>query len=173
MESPLRIAIARDADVPALRWLINESYRELADMGLNFTGATQDEEKTRERLSVGRAFVLWEASEPLGTIHVRPERDESGVEIAYFGQIAIANARKRGGLGSLLLDFAERYSVSEGWSRARLDTAKPAAHLVRWYESRGYRIAGETRFEGKTYESWIFEKTLAPNASRAATLSRP
>lgn len=31
-------------------------------------------------------------------------------------------------------------------------------NLVDWYLRRGYEIVGEMRWEGKTYDSWIFEK---------------
>jgi hypothetical protein len=49
---------AQDSDVAKLRTLVNASYKELSDMGLNYTATYQDEQVTRERICKGKAFVL-------------------------------------------------------------------------------------------------------------------
>lgn len=162
----LRIRLARDEDVPAVRLLVNAAYRELAEMGLNYTATYQDEEITRSRMLKGRTFLLCRDTAIIGTIHLREEPAESGRRAAYIGQFGILPEHKRAGLGTLLMDHVEKVAAQEGFDCLRLDTAKPALHLVRFYEKRGYRIVDETRFEGKTYESWIFEKPLASGAVR-------
>lgn len=58
------------------------------------------------------------------------------------------------------MNFCEDLAKSEGLDAVQLDTAKPALHLVTWYQKQGYKIVGETKWEGKTYESWIFEKEM-------------
>ena len=59
-----------------------------------------------------------------------------------------------------MMDLCEDIARKENFEAIQLDTAKPAAHLVAWYLRRGYEIVGETKWEGKTYESWVFEKKL-------------
>lgn len=163
---------ASDSDVPALRILLNQSYRELADMGLNYTATYQDEKITRERISRGQAFALTLGESLVGTVLLtieaeRPVLSEDAKEveraltrIAYISQLAIRPDLKRHGLGSMLMDHCEQLARTSGCNRIRLDTAKPAEHLVRWYRQRGYEIVAEARWEDKTYESWIFEKRL-------------
>ncbi|MBK9322912.1 MAG: hypothetical protein IPM97_08215 [Bdellovibrionaceae bacterium] len=41
-----------------IRQLVNSAYKELADVGLNYTATYQDEIVTRERISKGKALLL-------------------------------------------------------------------------------------------------------------------
>lgn len=158
---PYEIREATDADIPAIRLLVNAAYRELADMGLNYTATYQDEAVTRERISKGRAFILVVKNEIVGTVLFTSQNYFTNRKSGYVSQLAVQPNLKRLGLGSILMDLCERAARSEGYDSVQLDTAKPALHLVNWYTSRGYKIVGETRWEGKTYESWIFEKDIA------------
>jgi ribosomal protein S18 acetylase RimI-like enzyme len=151
---------ARESDVPNIRLLVNSSYKELADMGLNYTATYQDEQITLERISKGRAFLLEKEGTLLGTVLLKRENWFTGKNSAYVSQLAVAPTMKRQRLGSLLMDLCEDLAIKEGFESIQLDTAKPAQHLVSWYKKRGYKIVGETHWEGKTYESWIFEKSL-------------
>ncbi|MGZ3791074.1 MAG: GNAT family N-acetyltransferase [Bdellovibrio sp.] len=147
-----------EADIPALRKLINASYKELSDNGWNYTATYQDEETTRQRISKGRAFVLENDGKIFGTILFSTENHFTGKNTAYLGQFAVDPEHKKNGLGSILMDYCESLAVSEQFDGIQLDTAKPATHLVNWYLKRGYKIVGETHWEGKTYDSFIFEK---------------
>lgn len=154
------IKLATDADAPVVRTLVNSAYKELADMGLNYTATYQDEETTRERMAKGRTYLLCDGEKVIGTIHLREVQTASQEKCAYIGQFGILPAYKRNKLGSLMMDFVEEIAQSEGYRQVQLDTAKPAQHLVELYLKRGYHIIGDTHYEGKTYESWIFEKNL-------------
>lgn len=154
-----------DADVPAVRILCNEAYRELAEMGLNYTATYQDEAVTRDRMQKGTTFVLVdEDGSLLATVNVRAEDWKNGPRrTAYVGQFAVTPRLKRQGWGRRIMDFVEDWAREQGFDQVQLDTAQPALHLVDWYRRLGYRIIDETRFEGKTYASWIFEKDLHPD----------
>lgn len=151
---------ANDADVPRLRALINSAYRELWDLGMNYTGTYQDEEITRERLGKGRGFVLESDGELLATVLLSRKNEITGRDSAYISQLAVAPNLKKKGLGSLLMDHCEDLARNERIPCVQLDTAQPASHLVSWYLSRGYRIVGRKQWDGKTYASWIFERDL-------------
>lgn len=156
----LELRQSQDSDVPSIRILVNQAYRELSEMGLNYTAAYQDEQITRERIAKGRAFVLLLNSEIVGTVLFSSKNYFTNRKTGYVSQLAISPRLKRSGLGSLLMDCCEHLATIESFEGIQLDTAKPAQHLVDWYLQRGYVIVGETRWEGKTYESWIFEKLL-------------
>ncbi len=129
-------------------------------MGLNYTATYQDEIVTLERISKGKAFLLEKEGQLLGTVLLKKENWFTGKNSAYVSQLAVTPTLKKNGLGTLLMDLCEDLAKKEGLEAIQLDTAKPAGHLVAWYKKRGYKVVGETRWEGKTYESWIFEKTL-------------
>ncbi len=151
---------ARESDVSVIRRIVNQAYKELADMGLNYTATFQDEDETRTRMAKGRTLVIEEGDVVVGTILMFEENKISARRSAYLGQFGILPSHKKLGLGSRVMDFMEDLARSEGYECIQLDTAKPAEHLVQLYLKRGYKIVSDTRFEGKTYESWIFEKDL-------------
>ena len=151
---------ATNADVAQVRTLVNEAYKELADMGLNYTATYQDDTETSERMAQGRTFVLVSGKDIVGTIIYYQKNYFTEKRSAYLGQFAITPDLKRQGLGSIIMDFCEQLANDEKYEAIQLDTAKPAAHLVEWYKRRGYKIVGEKHWEGKTYDSYIFEKTL-------------
>lgn len=159
--SHFNIRFVKDEDIPQIRALVNHAYKELADMGLNYTATYQNEEITRDRISKGRAYVLEKDGRLLGTILLTVENYFTGRKSAYISQFAVHPKYKKQGLGSILMDHCEDLARQEKFEAIQLDTAKPAEHLVRWYQKRGYKIVGEDHYEGKTYESWIFEKDLS------------
>ncbi len=149
-----------DTDIPALRLLVNSAYKELADMGLNYTATYQDEETTRQRIAKGKAFVLELNGKIVATILYSKENHFTEKNTAYVGQFAVLPELKKSGFGSLLMDYCENLAYAEGFDGIQLDTAQPAKHLVDWYLKRGYKIVGENHWDGKTYRSYIFEKTF-------------
>ncbi len=158
----LFLRTSTEADIPVLRVLVNSAYKELADMGLNYTATYQDEETTRQRIAQGRAFVLELNNKIVATILFSQENHFTNKKTAYVGQFAVLPELKKHGFGSILMDYCENFAFAEGYEGIQLDTAQPAEHLVNWYLKRGYKVVGETHWEGKTYRSYIFEKAFSP-----------
>jgi len=151
---------ATDDDVPALTRLINAAYRDLGEMGLNFTGVSQDEATTRTRMNGCEVFVIERQERLVGTVKIRI-RDADGIRYAELTQLAVDPAQQHGGLGTRLVGHVEQRAIELGVERVRLDTAIPARDLVRWYERRGYAAIGEIQRQGKNYRSVILEKVLS------------
>jgi GNAT superfamily N-acetyltransferase len=161
-----QIRLATEDDVPKLRALVNAAYSELNDLGLNFTGTYQDEAMTRERMHGCEVYLVYEQGHLSATISLRTEtiftpESTTFERCLYVNQLAVHPDRKRRGLGTWLLDFAETRARQLNLQLLRLDTAKPAHHLVQLYQQRGYSIVDEVQWEGKTYRSYIMEKVLA------------
>lgn len=159
-DSDYILRTANLSDISELRLLVNAAYKELADMGLNYTAVDQDESKTIERINKGTAYVLEKDSKIIATILLAPENHFTQKNTAYISQFAVAPSLKKTGLGSFLMGYCEQKALLDGYEGVQLDTAIPAKHLVNWYVKLGYRIVGETHWEGKTYRSYIFEKTF-------------
>jgi ribosomal protein S18 acetylase RimI-like enzyme len=149
---------AVNEDIPSLRLLLNASYKELSDQGLNYTATYQDEAKTAERIAQGRAFVVEHQQKIVATILFFVKNYFTDKNTAYIGQFAVSPELKRQGIGTKLMQHCEDFARAEGFEGLQLDTAKPALHLVEWYQKQGYVIVGEIHWEGKTYDSYIFEK---------------
>lgn len=152
------IRTAQMSDVSQIRILVNHAYKELAERGLNYTATYQDEAITKSRMSKGETFVLSDQNEIIGTVLFSMQNYFTLRNSGYVSQLAISPKFKRCGLGSLLMSLCEDLARSRGLEAIQLDTAKSAIHLVNWYTKLGYKMVGETHWEGKTYDSYIFEK---------------
>lgn len=157
------LRLALDSDVSEIRRLVNSAYKELSDLGLNYTATYQDEKITLERMNQGRCFLISLEKRMIATILLSQKNLFTGSNTSYVGQFAVSPDFKKQGLGNLLMELTEQLSQEEGFQGIQLDTAQPAVHLVRWYINRGYKIVGEEQWEGKTYKSWIFEKSFIQN----------
>jgi GNAT superfamily N-acetyltransferase len=64
---------------------------------------------------------------------------------AYFGMFAVVPTLQGGGVGTLVLDEAER-RVGELWDATRMEMTVLAQRkdLIAWYQRRGYRRTGMT-----------------------------
>ncbi|MEW6725306.1 MAG: GNAT family N-acetyltransferase [Bacillota bacterium] len=156
----LTVRLAEEADVRPLRLLVNAAYRELAEMGMNYTGSYQDEEITRERMQGRDVYLVFLDGQMVGTISTEVE-EEDGQSHLYISQFAVLPELKLRGIGRFIMDLVEQKARENGISRLRLDTATTAHHLVRFYSGLGYRVIAEEQWQGKTYRSYIMEKELS------------
>ena len=146
--------------------LLHRAYEALGAMGLNYTAVDQPVERTRKRTSDGLCYVAVEGGRIVGTATFGlaeemadpPEYARPGM--ACFQQFAVEPALQGTGLGSRLLRLAEERARELGATEIALDTAEGATHLVRYYEARGYALAGHVQFRGKTYRSVVLSKRL-------------
>ena len=146
--------------------LLHRAYGALGAMGFNYTAVDQPVERTRERTSDGECWVAVEEGRIVGTATLGlaeamadpPEYARPGM--ACFQQFAIEPALQGKGLGSRLLEHAEERARELGAKEIALDTAEGAAHLIRYYEARGYALSGHVRFGRKTYRSVVLRKPL-------------
>ncbi len=165
LQLPSEIRLATHDDVPAIRHLVNAAYQELADMGLNFTGTYQDEEITIERMQDAEVYLLHRNAELIATMNLSiRELDDGAGRCVFIHQLAVRPDQKKNGIGSYLMDLAEQRALNAGISKLQLDTAIPAKHLVSMYQRRGFAPIKEVQWEGKTYRSYIMEKSLKNNS---------
>lgn len=155
----LTIRLANESDVPALRLLVNAAYRELAEMGLNYTGSYQDEEITRTRMQGRDVYLAFLDGRLVATIST-VIREQNGRTTLYISQFAVSPDLKRQGIGRFLMGYVERVARQRGIGRLGLDTATTAHHLVQFYSGLGFHVVAEDHWEGKTYRSYIMEKDL-------------
>jgi GNAT superfamily N-acetyltransferase len=155
-------------DALALRNLLREAYEIRARQGLNFTATYQDEEMTRDSLlkddrqtffastsgTLGRTLV--------GTFQLCLDKGTQPVTGVSFNRFGIHPQYSGHGLGRLLLELAVDIARSRGYLSISLDTAQPATDLVSFYQRHGFKIVGQTWWDGKTYATWMMRRELLP-----------
>jgi GNAT superfamily N-acetyltransferase len=154
------------APTAELTALLHAAYKPLADMGLRFYASHQDEADTRAQLRTGISFVATADERLVGTIlyYTQPIDGAPAVyhrpDVAVVGKFAVLPAYQRYGLGSYLLSVAESLARTDGKTRVVLDTSAQAAHLIAFYERRGYTIVGTWDRGLTNYTSVVMSKSL-------------
>jgi GNAT superfamily N-acetyltransferase len=163
----LDIDLFSPTDAEAVTALLHRAYGRLARMGLRYWATHQSVEDTMRRASRGACWVARSEGRIVGTIVVMPSDPGAGVawyarpDVATFGQFAVEPALQAHGIGSVLLERAERDAIGLGARELACDTADHATHLIAWYTARGYRMVGHVDYRLHTdYCSVILSKTL-------------
>lgn len=151
--------------------LIHRAYARLGATGLNYTAVDQSVEDTARRISRGECAVAICSGRIVGTITVGGHEQDSrcewyrGEQVAIANQFAVEPSLQGQGLGSMLLDWAEKWARERTLDELAVDTAEPATHLVAFYTKRGYRNIGFIQWKGKRYRSVVLSKTLSEKTS--------
>ncbi|HEX5135930.1 MAG TPA: GNAT family N-acetyltransferase [Planctomycetota bacterium] len=158
--------LAESDSLEELTGLLHRAYSVLGAMGFNYTAVDQPVATTRERAADGECWVVVEEGRIVGTAVVAlmsAMRDPPGYAapgMAQVSQFAVDPLLQGKGIGGRLLRHVEERARALGATAVALDTAEGAAHLIRYYEARGYALAGRVAFPGKTYASVILSKRL-------------
>jgi N-acetylglutamate synthase-like GNAT family acetyltransferase len=159
----------RDSDAAALTALLNSSYQELQDRGLNFTAATQDIETTRRRVADGRCWVVEDHGQIAATLtmSVPPADDIRALSdyatqprTGWLCQVAVAPALRGRAMSQRLFEVACNWARHQDITTVGLDTAAPAEHLAAMYSRWGFERVDTVQFPGKAYASVVMTMAL-------------
>lgn len=149
-----------------LTQLLHKSYKSLADMGFRFVASYQDKAKTFDRIKNAYCLVAVLDKKIIGTIAYYSPSIKGGTpwyekgDVASFGQFAVDPDYQQAGIGNLLLSHIEEHATGDGANELGLDTAEGAAHLIRYYTSRGYRFIEYVQWQITNYRSIVLSKSL-------------
>lgn len=153
-------------DLGVITELLHRAYARLAEAGLRFVASHQDVAVTRRRLSRGDTIVAIDEDAVVGIVTLARIDATSGSpfydlpDVASFGQYAVDPVHQGQGIGSVLLEFVEALALLRGVTHLALDTSEHAVHLIRLYESRGYRFVEHVRWRDVNYRSVVMAKSL-------------
>jgi len=83
-----------------------------------------------------------------------------GEKALVIHRLAVDPLHQKQGIATRLMDFAEDYAVTAGYSSIRLDSNSSNTKALRFYRNRGYEERGEVYFPGRTLPFSCFEKQL-------------
>ena len=164
-------------DLDLITELLHRGYARLAEAGLQFVASHQDVEVTRRRLAKGDTIVALDSSRLVGIVTLARTSATSGSpfydrpDVASFGQYAVEPTHQGNGIGTTLLEYVERLALLRGVKILALDTSEQAAHVIRFYEARGYRFVEHARWPDVNYRSVVLAKPIAHNT--IGHLTRP
>lgn len=174
-----------DDSLAHLTGLLHRAYKQHADMGIKALAAFQPEAVTRQRISVGECYVATYLGKVVGTILFKsaPDTARAGVvgtgsggggnsggvtriayfdrgDVASFSQFAVEPEVQGRGIGSVLMQTAERRAAQTGAAHLGLSTPEPATWLVQMYQRHGYQIVERVHWNETNYVSAIMAKPI-------------
>jgi GNAT superfamily N-acetyltransferase len=154
--------------IDQLTSLLHRAYRGLAEMGFRFYASHQTSEQTAKRIAGAHCWVAVMSSKLVGTVCLSDDRRKWDSRCAYYhragvwtcNQFAVEPELRRRGIGAAMMDLVEQAAAASGAAEIALDTAEGAAHLIRYYERRGYRVVGHVQWNITNYRSVVMSKWL-------------
>src|SRR5678816_939079 len=135
----LPIRSAEFADAPQITAVINAAFRVAEEFFIDGNRITQAE--VEESLAKG-VFLLAEVNGKLnGCVYVELRGERS-----YLGLLSVDPTCQQGGLGSLLMNEAEKYCRERGSHAMGILIVNLREDLPAFYEKRGYVESGTTPF---------------------------
>ena len=159
--------VRQDEDWDQLTALLHRAYAPLLAAGMRYHASHQPPAVTRERALSGHGFILERAGEVVGTLSVYgAPQGQSGCAyydrpgVWHMGQFAVDPTLQSGGWGGRLLDHIEQFARDAGAAELALDTSEHAAHLIAWYQRRGYVQVDTTQWGHTNYLSVVMSRRL-------------
>lgn len=142
----LTFSVASPTDAGDLAALVNRAYRPVVALGgwtheANWIrGPRTTAPKVTDLMNDGS--VILTIKDPIGGL-IACVQVSSSDATACFGMLATEPALQGIGLGTQMLEAAERYALSSGMpTTARINVLECRSELVSFYERRGYRRTG-------------------------------
>jgi GNAT superfamily N-acetyltransferase len=145
-------SVATENDIPALVALINSAYRgESSRKGWTteadiLEGIRIDADGVREILEAPDADLhtfFYPGEGLVSCVYLKEQPDN-----LYLGMLTVRPDLQAGGLGKLMLQYAEYLAFEKRKSAIRMTVINVRTELIAWYNRHGYLPTGET-------EPWI------------------
>lgn len=151
----MRVRAAREVDAAELTRLVHDAFAAFQQR-TGIRPAPVDTDWATVASAHG-ARVATMDERVVGVIVLWPHPDHVLVET-----VAVAPDRQGAGIGTLLLDLAERQAIESGVNVVRLYTNEAMTDLLGFYPRRGFVETGRRTEQG--YARVHFEKRLDPGA---------
>jgi GNAT superfamily N-acetyltransferase len=154
-----RIREASAGDGPLLQELLARAFREYEGRLDPPSGVhAESVSSLEEKIAQGGALVCEVEGRAIACAFYTPYD-----EFLYVGRFGVLPDFRRSGVGTLLLDEAERRARELGYSRVRLNVRLVLDNLRRYYEAHGYEPVEYLAHEGYPGATYVqMEKVLDP-----------
>ena len=149
--SNLHIAIASEADITAIKDLLNSAYRgESSKQGwtneAHLIAGEQRIDKSSLQQVMNQAngvFVKYtdDKHQIIGCVNLQ-QHDYK----IYLGMFSVSPLLQGGGIGKKLLQAAEEYATQLQCTAIYMTVISVRTELINWYERHGYKDTGERKF---------------------------
>ncbi len=145
-----KIEFATDADIDAIKHLLNNAYRgEESKRGWTteadlIAGDTRTNEAMLKEVmqQSGSVFLIYKDKQQnlIGCVNLQQHDDK-----IYLGMFSVLPQMQRGGIGKKLLHAAEEYALHLNKKAIYMSVISLRTELINWYMRHGYADTGERK----------------------------
>jgi len=151
----LTVREATPEDAAALAAVYRSAYARNRELGFPAKAESATAADIRELIAEAWLSVAVDG-EPVGGVRLEPTGDDR----VKISRLAVRAERKGEGIGTALLDRAERAIRERGYGTAWLTTPPEHPFLADFYRDRGYEVVEEYPLAYRDYDEVVMEKSL-------------
>lgn len=155
MRTP-KIRQATVEDATSLAVVYRSAYRENRELGFPASAGSVTSPTVADWIRESRLSVATIDGDIVGGVRLELEATDRA-KLSRFG---VDESHKGGGIGSELLDHAEKQASDRGYTTIWLTTPEDHPYLPAFYRRRGYEKTGEYPLEAREYDEIVMEKQL-------------
>ena len=144
------------ADADALARVYHDAYRENRELGFPAKAESVAPSEVATWIREHRVFVARVDDAVVGGVRL----EETAPDRVKLSRLAVHGRWKGAGIGSRLLDRAERAAREGGYRDIWLTTPAEHPYLPALYRRRGYEETGPYPLEYREYDEIVMEKRL-------------
>ena len=145
----------------ALFELVNESYRQWIDQGLEAHWLHRTQVDFNKMIHHAAVFVAQDAdTDELLGMHCFRGNKKLGRAFGFY--LAVSPRAKRESIASRMLAYEAEQIRQSGYRYIKETTATTAEWSVRWHLKNGYRIIGYYHSPNDNFANYVFRKQLIP-----------
>lgn len=142
-------------DSEALAAAYRSAYAENRDLGFPAKAGSATTSTVREWIREQQVFVAETDEGVVGGVRLGDDGDA-----ATISRLGVRERWKGEGIGSRLLERAERAAREAGHTTVRLTTPDEHPFLPEFYHAHGYEITGDYPLSFREYDEVVMEKSL-------------
>jgi GNAT superfamily N-acetyltransferase len=139
LPSHLQVRLADEGEAGEITRLINAAFRPAE--GFFVEGDRIEVAEVIDSLSNGKFLLAEEEGAIIGCVYVKPLGER-----AYLGLLSVDPSHQQSGVGSLLMDAAEKYCSSVACRFMDIKMVNLRIELAGFYQRRGYVETGTSAF---------------------------
>ena len=155
----MEILKAKDSQLLEILYIIRECAQQLKDKGVKYWHNTHaDYAQISKDIEQGYVFIHTIKKGPVGTITVKPDPEVENT--SHLDRLAIFPHFQRRGLAKIMIDFAEKHSLENGYSSLRGTIPVDDKSLCKLLEEKGFVNKGIIHHVPNELVKIVFEKKL-------------
>jgi len=147
----MEIKLATESDIDRIKQIYYECSADMqTKFGLDHWSNPYPQDVLKRRINNGMVYMVLQHSIQIGTFMLVPEYPESYINAVeeddtsflYLSRLAILPETQSKGIGSKVLENAEKIAREQGAKVLRLDLLSNHKHLEKFYIKNGYKKIG-------------------------------